>query len=450
MKAFEDWHHQYPKGVPVSIDIFKYETVNEWLSFAYLAHADQTAYRQGNTLFTFEQIKKNVQAFRTVLFQSGLGKGKRIGIFASTCVAQLIGILAIIESDAELVLLESTIEADKLREQIVLAQLDALLLDADAVGSLRLLQKQDALQWVFTINKRDFTSGWHLSAIRKQLKLPGHLKICRMANACKKAYKNPVALQSQSSKDSKSHFCYWVDVSVGQVKSFSQGNFVAAILQQKAWFKPVLKSKTHQLFLACQTPQPAALASMLYAFGQGFMQIGCKYKDIESMTLWACGQAQASILVFESTNFDQLCKSKRLKKLATCPPRLLLVVSQKATTSEQRMLWRGTVGINPTDALLFEGMIVVANPQLSEGKLGSHGLPIPLTEIKILSPNGTPLPSGQQGCLWIRCPQVGTHYWLAVEHLIADENTWQKSKYQAIIDWQGFLFVSIPSQQYQV
>jgi len=88
--------------------------------------------------------------------------------------------------------------------------------------------------------------------------------------------------------------------------------------------------------------------------------------------------------------------------------------------------------------------VVCCNPIYGLNKPGSIGLPIPGTEVRIMSLDEPhrPLPAGERGELWVRGPQVMAEYWHQPEetaHTLIDG--WLRTGDVGYMDEDGYFFI---------
>ena len=60
---------------------------------------------------------------------------------------------------------------------------------------------------------------------------------------------------------------------------------------------------------------------------------------------------------------------------------------------------------------MTETLMNVSNPYHGERRAGTVGLPLPLTDVRIVANDGTDVPDGTSGELWVRSPNVCAGYW---------------------------------------
>ncbi|MBF7729655.1 long-chain-fatty-acid--CoA ligase FadD2 [Pseudomonas sp. N040] len=85
--------------------------------------------------------------------------------------------------------------------------------------------------------------------------------------------------------------------------------------------------------------------------------------------------------------------------------------------------------------------VVSANPYGAAARLGTVGLPMPGTALKVIDDNGVELPLGERGELCVKGPQVMKGYWQRPEATaeVLDAEGWLKTGDVAVIDADGFV-----------
>lgn len=84
---------------------------------------------------------------------------------------------------------------------------------------------------------------------------------------------------------------------------------------------------------------------------------------------------------------------------------------------------------------------VCINPVGELAQAGTVGLPVPSTQLKVISEEGVELPAGEAGELCVRGPQVMKEYWENAEEtaLVLDQEGWLKTGDVAEIQEDGFV-----------
>ncbi|WP_022964165.1 long-chain-fatty-acid--CoA ligase [Halopseudomonas pelagia] len=107
--------------------------------------------------------------------------------------------------------------------------------------------------------------------------------------------------------------------------------------------------------------------------------------------------------------------------------------------------WEGKTGsrIGEGYGLTECSPVVCSSPGDGLARLGSVGLPVPGTAIKVIDENGVELPIGERGELCVKGPQVMKGYWQRDDATaeMLDADGWLKTGDVAVIDEDGFVAI---------
>ncbi|MCE4054317.1 long-chain-fatty-acid--CoA ligase FadD2 [Pseudomonas sp. Au-Pse12] len=105
--------------------------------------------------------------------------------------------------------------------------------------------------------------------------------------------------------------------------------------------------------------------------------------------------------------------------------------------------WQELTGCRITEGygLTETSPVACTNPYGDRSRLGTVGLPVPGTTLKVIDDQGTELPLGERGELCIKGPQIMKGYWNKPEATaeVLDAEGWFKSGDIAVIDPDGFV-----------
>ena len=105
--------------------------------------------------------------------------------------------------------------------------------------------------------------------------------------------------------------------------------------------------------------------------------------------------------------------------------------------------WEQLTGCSITEGygLTETSPVACANPYGGKSRLGTVGIPVPGTLVKVIDDNGIELPLGERGELCIKGPQIMKGYWNKPEATaeVLDSEGWFKSGDIAVIDPDGFV-----------
>ena len=107
--------------------------------------------------------------------------------------------------------------------------------------------------------------------------------------------------------------------------------------------------------------------------------------------------------------------------------------------------WKGMTGCTVVEGygLTETSPVVCANPHGDHSRLGTVGLPVPGTVVKVIDDEGNALPLGERGELCVKGPQVMKGYWQRPDATaeVLDEEGWLKTGDIAVIDEDGFVSI---------
>jgi long-chain acyl-CoA synthetase len=105
--------------------------------------------------------------------------------------------------------------------------------------------------------------------------------------------------------------------------------------------------------------------------------------------------------------------------------------------------WKGMTGVTVTEGygLTETSPVVSANPHGQGARLGTVGLPVPGTTLKVINDEGNELAVGERGELCVKGPQVMKGYWQRPDATVEvlDAEGWLKTGDVAVIDADGFV-----------
>lgn len=163
-------------------------------------------------------------------------------------------------------------------------------------------------------------------------------------------------------------------------------------------------------------------------------------RDLDSL-VDAMKPYQVTGFVGLNTLFNGLCHHEPFKALDFS--KLHLTASGgMALTSDVASLWQSVTGCQVSEGFgMTETSPVVASNPTNAIKIGTVGLPVIDTEIKIVDEEGNELPQGESGELLVRGPQVMKGYWKRPEATaeVLSEDGWLNTGDMALVDEDGYL-----------
>ena len=107
---------------------------------------------------------------------------------------------------------------------------------------------------------------------------------------------------------------------------------------------------------------------------------------------------------------------------ADLPPEAFRSVRQCISAGEKlpaeiHQAWRERFGVEILDAIgATETIFMFVTNHPGQSRPGCSGTPSPGVEVRVLDPQGQPVPDGTQGVLWVKTPSAAMGYWKRLDH----------------------------------
>ena len=151
---------------------------------------------------------------------------------------------------------------------------------------------------------------------------------------------------------------------------------------------------------------------------------------------------QPSAMVGLNTLFVSLCNNQDFQNNVDFSRLRLTLSGGMALTKMASKLWFDTTGCQIAEGygLTETSPIISCNPP-KHIQVGSIGLPVMGTEVKVIDESGEPLPVGEVGELCVKGPQVMKGYWNRPDEteLVLSSDGWLKTGDIAVIQEDGYL-----------
>ena len=416
------WHAHYDEGVAPSLD-YSDETLVDWLESTAARFPGNTALIFMNRKISYAELLDHVQRMGRAMARLGMGPGKRVAIQLPTLPQTVIAYYAALMVGAEVVLTNPLYTPREIEHQWKDAGC-TLAVVADFIWDQKLRDHRDRLPVENYIiasipEYLGFPLNWLAPFKLKKQDPPVWAKVKREpgVHIFMDLIKDTPAQAPRADLDSEGiavlqYTGGTTGVSKGAI--LTHRNLTANVTQINAWFQGVRPGK--EVILIC--------LPLFHVFG---MTVGMN---------WAVSNGAAMVLMPNPRDFDLLVKSIAKHGVTLFPgvPALFNGLNNypgidSIDVSSVRACFSGSAPI-PDDVLqrfekltgsvIVEGFgmsetspVALVNPLRGTRKLGSVGLPVSDTDIKIVDADDptVAMASGEEGELVIRGPQVMRGYW---------------------------------------
>ena len=445
------WTQQYDPGVPHTIDTSRYNTLIDLIDEAFLQYANQPCVVSFGTTLTYHKIAKLSDAFAGYLQKKcQLQKGERIAMMMPNILQYPVALFGA---------LKAGLIVSNLNPLCNETEIHKMLLETDAKcvvvfeGLAHVLQKAiqgTQVNHVIIARMGDLMGlikGPFFNYMLKRRKdyKPWSIPNAVMFNSTiKPHYFNDFVKPTIHSDDVA--FLQYTDArefNYPKCVMLTHRNVVSNILQISEYISDLFKNPI-DLYVLNLLPlyHVFSLIGNLFIFMRhGFLNILVINPFDIPVVVKLYRKYKISVLLGLNPLFNALAHDNAFKKLDFST--LKLVAGGGAMKGKVIRQWKALTG-----AMILEGygssettLCVTLNPLSIKKYNTSSGLPLPSTEIKICNEEGSELPIGMIGELWIKGPQLMKGYWKNSSLTIAQmmDDGWYRSGDMASVNSKGYL-----------
>jgi long-chain acyl-CoA synthetase len=418
------WLKQYPAEVPREVDTSIYPSLVDLLDTGFKKHADKPAYLMMGKSISFAQVDEASRALAAYLQGLGLEKGDRVAIMMPNLFQYPVAVAAVLRAGFVAVNVNPLYTPRELEHQLKDSGAKAIIIIENFASVLQQVVRNVPTKHIILAAMGDMLGllkgsivNYVVRKVKKMVpafELPGAVRFNdALAKGRGKAYKVP-----KLGPDDIAVLQY-----TGGTTGVSKGavllhrNLVANILQNEAWYQPALKKvpKGEQVVTICALPLYHIFgfnANMMLSMHIGGANVlipnprdlPAMFKELSAHRFHSFPavntlfMAMANHPEFNSVDWSKL---------------VISVGGGMAVQQATAKLWLEKTGCPIVEGygLSETSPTATCNPTDSTAYSGTIGLPLPLTEVKLLDDDGNEVPMGQPGEIAIKGPQVMAGYW---------------------------------------
>ncbi len=413
------WLKLYPKGVPANIDPDMYPRLTDMLDDSFKKYRDLPAFIFMGKVLTFGEVDRLSNDFAAYLQSRGLEPGDRIALMMPNLMQYPIALFGALRAGLIVVNTNPLYTPREMRHQFIDSGAKAILIAENFAHNLEQIIHETSIRTVI------------LTSIGEMLGLKGVLVnfVIRRVKKMVPKYRlaNTVtfseALRQGRRFSVKPHPSGPDDVIIlqytGGTTGVSKGamltnrNLVSNMQQIRAWLAPVMPEG--KMMAMCPLPLYHIFAFTVNCLA--FLSVGgCNVlivnpRDIKSVIKeWA--KHKPNVFVGVNTLYNALLNHPDFASLDFSNLR----VSVGGGMAVQRAVWERWLQV--TGSPLVEGYgltesspVICVNPVDENNRVGSVGLPVPSTDVRIADEQGNVLPPGGVGEIQAKGPQIMKGYW---------------------------------------
>jgi len=455
------WLKSYPKHIPAEIDVDAYSSLRDILERSCDRFADRAAYSNLGVTLTYRDLDRMSREFGAFLQGlPGLGKGERVALMMPNVLQYPVALFGILRAGMTVVNVNPLYTARELEHQLKDSGARAIVVIENFAQTLQQVVERTPVEHVVTTQVGDLfpvPKRWVVNAVVKHVKKLVPAWRIDGAIGFRQALRRGAAgrLADVPLTHGDIAFLQYTGGTTGVAKGamLTHGNIVANLQQASAWIAKDLKDGEEVVITALPLYHILSLTANCLTF----MKVGG-----ENVLITNPRDLPAFVKELERKPFSALTGVNTLFNAQLNTPGFDKVdfgkvkLSLGGGTAVQRAVaerWQKVTGSRLVEAygLTETSPAVCINPLDSEYN-GTIGLPVPSTEVAIMSDDLRPLPLNDgrapveqcTGEICVRGPQVMKGYWNrpadTAEVLSADG--WLRTGDVGFMDAHGYVTIT--------
>jgi len=456
----EFWNDKRPAGVPNDIDLGAYRSVVEVFERACKTHADRPAFSNMGVTLSYSDLERHSAAFAAWLqHHTDLQPGDRIAIQMPNLLQYPVAVFGALRAGLIVVNTNPLYTAREMRHQFQDSGARALVYLNTFGNHVQEVLADTAIEHLIEVQIGDMLPTLRGALVNAAVK---HLKKMVPDYSLPQAVAFKNLLRDGARHSLKPTPLSLDDIAVLQYTGgttgvakgamLTHGNLVANMQQVRANMQQ-LDAQGHPVIREGQEVMIAPLPLYhIYAFTVNCMcmmvtgnhnvlitnprDINGFVKELQRWQFSAfLGLNTLFVALMAHPQFKKVDFS-RLKGTNSGGTALVSAVAER---------WKSMTGCTVVEGygLTETSPVVCANPHGEHSRLGTVGLPVPGTTLKVIDDEGNALPLGERGELCVKGPQVMKGYWQRPEATaeVLDEEGWLRTGDIAVIDQDGFVSI---------
>jgi long-chain acyl-CoA synthetase len=416
------WLHRYPAGVPANIDSNAYNSVNDMLEECFKKYSDRPAFYFMGKMLTFAQIDEMSRHFGAYLRSRGLEPGDRVALMMPNLMQYPIAMFGALRAGLILVNTNPLYTPREMRHQFVDSGAKAIIIAENFAANLEQVIAETQIKTVILTSIGEMLGfrGTIVNFVVRRIKKM--VPKFQLSNTVSFQYalqqgKNFSIAPFASSPDDTIALQYTGGTTgVSKGTMLTNRNLVANMLQIRAWLNPLFKEEEQPIVL-CPLPLYHIFSFTVNCLA--FMNCGgsnvliVNARDLPALIKeWK--KYKPNIVTGVNTLFNGLLnqptfQSTDFSTLRACVGGAMAV--QRAVAER----WQQVTGCQLTEGygMTESSPVLCVNPVDASMRLGTIGMPVPSTDVRIVDEKGDPLPPGPEhiGEIQARGPQIMKGYW---------------------------------------
>lgn len=414
------WLAQYPSGIPANVDVDKYPNMLSFLEECLQKNAKKPAFECMGKRLTYAQVDTMSDAFGAYLHSRGLNPGDKIAIMMPNLLQFPVSLIGCLKAGLTVVNTNPLYTPREMKHQFTDSDVKAIVIADNFAANLEKILGDTEINTIILTSIGEMLGslkGGIVNFVVKNVKkmvpkysLPNTVSF---SDAIKQGKKFQIKNFESKSEDVIVHQYTGGTTGVAKGAMLTNRNLVANMLQIQAWMGNDIGEKQEIVL----TPLPlyhifAFTVNLMAMMSYGALNVlVTNPRDIKKLV----GEFKKNpITIFTGVNtlFNALLNNEEFQSLDFSNLKISVGGGMAVQTAVAQK-WKAVTGVTLSEGygMTEASPVVTTNPVDGSARLGSIGLPIPSTDVRVVDDNGNVLPSGEVGELQVKGPQVMKGYY---------------------------------------
>ena len=415
------WFKSYPDFVPQTVDENKYKSLAHVFEDVVKKYGSQVAFQNMDVTLTYNQLKAEVDAFAYFLQnETNLKVGDRVAIKMPNLLQFPVVMFAVIKCGFVAVNTNPLYTPEEMKHQFKDSGAKALIILENFANNYQSIQNETDIETVIVTRIGDMLGGLKGTIVNTVVK---HVKKMVPAYDLPNSIPFKSILKDNKGKSPKNvsvthkdmAFLQYTGGTTGVSKGaiLTHGNICSQLSQVDGWLTGLFKDGEAVVITALPLYHIFALtANCLAFFNYGSRNVLITNPRDMKAFLKDLKKNPFSLITGVNTLFNGLLNQPTFKDIDFSNLKISLGGGM-AVQDAVAIKWQEVTGSPLLEAygLSETSPAATINPTDGSHRMGTIGLPIPNTEIRIFDEDKKEVPTGERGEIGIKGPQVMAGYW---------------------------------------
>lgn len=419
MTETRPWLSNYPKGIPANLDVTQYDSLVQFLEECFEKFGNKPAFTCMGKTMTFNDLDVYSKRFAAYLQSRGLEPGDKIALMMPNLLQYPITLFGALRAGLIVVNTNPLYTPREMLHQFKDSHVSAIVIAENFAHNLEKILPQTDIKTVMVTSIGELLGGLkgvfvnfavrRLKRMVPAYNIPNTVTVKEAMAQGKKFQLKPV---DHKPTDVIFHQYTGGTTGVSKGAMLTNSNMIANMLQIKAWMSTTLEEGKEVTL----SPLPMYHIFALAVNVMAMMSLGAhtvlivNARDIGSV-IKAFKKYPFSLVTGVNTLYNALLNNNEFKALDFSNMKVA-VAGGMALIDVVAERWKAITGCDLCEGygMTEASPVITVNPIDGTAKLGSIGLPVPSTDVRIVGEDGSICGPGEAGEIQVKGPQVMKGY----------------------------------------